>query len=242
MSKNLRVSAAFLAGFLLLSATPAQATLLSTLISGGGTIQVGDKLFSHFTGTLTPSTSGGGTTTPLDLTGINVSGITQGGLFGLQFTGGINANALGAGSSANIDLLIGYQVDVLDPNFLISDIHLDFNGNCTLIPSAGPGTCIINTTETVKNIGGTVIGQATVLAIDPPPFSILSQDINLTQQVATVLVQKDINLQAFGFALANVSFVDQLVSQHRIPSPATLLLLGAGLVAAGVVGRKKRSR
>jgi len=206
------------------SGATANATSLANLIEYQGTIIVGDKQFSNFQATLTPS---GPTTAPPDLTGITVTGITISGNNGLEFTGGLFA---GAGSS--LDLLLSYDVTVLDPNFMISDIHLIFNGSVT-------GTGFTNVTETVLTLDQTsVLGQVQVT--NPPPD--FDNIILIDPPVSAAHVKKDIFLFGSGSVdipgTATISFIDQVVSQTAIPEPSSLFLLGTGIM--GLAARLRR--
>ena len=218
---------------LVANATAASFTL-DELNNSNKFIIEGDKLFSDFTAILTSS---GPNTAPPDLSGIVVQGITLGGNHGLDFAGGMYA---GAGSS--LDLIISYKASVLftnTTNLQISDIHLIFNGAVT-------GAGFTNVTETVTTADGLVVlGQAQVT--NPPPD--YDETIFLSQAVPIARVRKDIFLFGSGDAqtpgTATISFIDQVFSQSRppneIPEPCTLLLLGSGLLGAGIRLRGKRA-
>lgn len=138
--------------------------------------------------------------------------------------------------ASSLDIAFSYTVS--SSGGLITDIHLIFNGSQT-----GSGTTTV--VETVLDpVTLAVIGQAQVT--NPPPS--FDQTIVLSEQLSTVLIQKDITLTssttgcttttAGSCGTANISIVDQLVSQ-TVPEPATLLLVGSGLLASGLLGRRR---
>jgi hypothetical protein len=200
-------------------------------------ITVDDKLFSDFTFTIYSTDPS--LTTPADASGITVSPFQLGSELGLAFTGGLTAQ-----DGATLDLTIGYKVTVLDPNRMLSDIHLIFNGQASL----GSHTSVIETVLDAMPDPGqlALIGEASV---QDPPDGQHEELIDLSRMVRMALVQKDIILQAANLPLiggnVTISVVDQLFSQKRqdneIPEPCTLLLLGSGLLGVGIRLRGKKA-
>jgi hypothetical protein len=201
---------------------PAEAVLISTLQTSGGTITVGDKIFSNFTCSVTGT---GASCTTIDVVGV-IDPVT--GLIGLTF----QAPAFNNTPNTNLDILINYTATVL-PGFnnLISDVHLGFNGSVT-------GSGFINVTETVRGpLPGSpnnVLGQAFVQ--NPPP--IFTSDILLSAPASSIRVTKDILLGVGTTAgSASLSFVDQFLSQT--PEPGSLALLGTAFFGWGVAMRRR---
>jgi hypothetical protein len=193
-------------------ATPSRAALLSDLIANNGTITNGDKVFSDFGYLAT------GQNPPADR--VNVVPTVDGdGNLGIRFAGGfIDLDDNGAS-----DALITFKVTATDPNQLINDVHLAFNGDVVGPPGAQG---FVGITETFLPTDPNV--QLSVFEIQPAGTRQLTDWADLTAPVRELWVQKDIILLAGTGAVATISFIDQTFSQ--VPEPTSL-----GFVIAGIV-------
>jgi hypothetical protein len=220
---------ALIAGALVLMGVVAPAHAVPIPIDEVTTITVGDKEFSNFTCATTTNigNTGGG------CDGLNVEGILDAdGDPALSFTGGLIAS----GDTSVLDVIITYDVNVLDPNQAITQISLLFNGSLV-------GDSATSVTETVRDSEGDIIGQLVVSAtsdLQDPPFE-NPFDIPLSEPVQFAHVTKDIILSSFSSgSLATISLIEQDFEQIAVPAPAALLLLGAGMLVAGAVARRRR--
>lgn len=223
------LSAVLLTAGLLYSATASSTTfLLGDLIANGGTITVGDKLFSNF------GCSKAGTGTPDCGNDINVNTLDTLD-YGIQFQSGFHATA-----GNTVDFLLSYDVEALDPNKWILDVHMAFNGVFTEDGET-------NVVETVTNLdpnNGILLNDilAQIKVTNPPIALTASADLTdpadgvTPVQAKKVHVDKDVFLSGGTNGTATISFINQRFSQ-TVPEPSTFLgLLIGGL---GFLGFKR---
>ena len=151
---------------------------------------------------------------------LTVTALVEGGLLGFALNGAI-ASIFGGQN----DVSIHYHVDVLDPNFAISDAHLDMAGGAS-------GTGVAQVDEVLTDALHNPLAHLHATAADPSDDAVFAP-------VTTVFVAKDILTITGVDGVAQISIVDQLFSQTHVPEPATMAVLGAGLFGMGLLRRRR---
>jgi hypothetical protein len=213
---------------------------LTDLLPGGDTASgftIGDKRYSNFTFASTGDS-------PLEPSDVDVrvtSSETNASMPGddryqLQFTFGMDAFP-----GERTDLVICYQVDVLDPNQFINQVGLRFNGS---VPAQGPGGAAATVQEMVMrpDMQPVAPGGDSVLILDvtndgPGRLPDDNSDFVVINPTRTLQFCKDIlvSSQPDG-GYAAISIVDNIVDQ--IPEPTALGL--AVLAGGGLLFRRRR--
>jgi hypothetical protein len=154
---------------------------------------------------------------------------------GLLFTGTWVANA---GNTS--DSHLQFTVSTLSGAALIEDASLSISGY------AVSGTGMVTVAENLC-LGGTFSGWTTNCSSQVTDNLLVSTFLGQTYDhttfnpVSTVDVFKDIGLTAFGTGETNFAFVSGVTNNFsQVPEPATLTLLGTGLLAIGEKLRRRK--
>ncbi|MEA5535752.1 PEP-CTERM sorting domain-containing protein [Crocosphaera sp. XPORK-15E] len=215
--------------------------LLSDLVNGGS-IQVGDKLFSEWTLLgLTP--------TNVDAGNIIIEGIdpfTDEPGPGLKYTFANNELSLtGPGTE---QIFFGYKVDVLDPNKFIKDNSLGFLATATgsnssaevhefVFEDAARSIAALGT----HNLPGLTNEKDVLFVVDNDQVTEDSPTdfIDFTDNYKTLYITKEFSVDVSGAAgTASITEVTQNFSQTSVPEPSTVL----GLVALGGLGLASKGK
>lgn len=229
---------------LLFGAAGAQAIPLSDLFNGGS-ITAGDKLFDRWELLFYDSSE---VDRSFNADNIDVEALNDGGLDpgpGLRFS--VTQNELsvtGDGIYAFVDLMFGFRVSVLDPQYLVKDNTLAFSPGGAILSwqvddSNDLGVYVRETVGTASGLDDLGAKDIEFSHLDEELLSKLTDSVGflprgeiwVTKNILVWAVDETDTATLFGF--------DQRFSQTVIPEPGTvtLMLLGvAGLVAA----RKKK--
>jgi hypothetical protein len=120
-------------------------------------------------------------------------------------------------ANSYLDLLVGFDVTVLDPNFKIDDITLRFDG-------AAPADGLAQVVETAHD-GPTIVGSAAVWTPNGP----MVDHVVLPATYTVIHIFKDAAVIGGANDSASIFWIEQTFSQ--VPEPATAALLGLGLFA-----------
>ncbi|HUI08217.1 MAG TPA: PEP-CTERM sorting domain-containing protein [Verrucomicrobiae bacterium] len=186
---------------------------LSDYVDGSGnSIYIADKLFGEFN-----YIAGGDTNNFTDMS-ISLTAISN------SFGYGIKISAPFHTSDTQLkDFIIDYSVTVSNAPFLISDLHLDYNGIFS-------GSAFSSVTESVFDHNGIGVNQLNQIQVYEPPYGMMQTNLYLDTPQMKLYIEKDIELggNATGDQ-ASISAINQVFSQ--IPEPSSMILTAVGIAS-----------
>lgn len=212
-------AALFVAAVSMLNSTPASATAVCTDINSinewqdnYSVCEIGDKRFTLID-------------TDLDLTPYTSDFAIEFLQSGLAYSFIGDGNITGGGDFQGDNEYVTYRVDVLDPSFRIVGVSLD--STVSVNPSSATATTVI---KTIRDLAGALLDSLT------------STDGSTDTSVAlfhSSLVITDTISVALGDTLSSFTNV---LSQSPIPEPASMFLLGTGLLGLAAKARSRQAR
>ena len=199
---------------------------LQHLVTTGGSLTIGDKIFSNFDFLASGLTS-------FDPSQIRVSASFSGGIYFLTWAGNMSLVSP-AGSPASADLVLNYRVTATAGQ--IDMIDQFYTGSAQ--PTGGSFLAI---DETVRDTSGRIVANSHLDGNDlGDPFAESGDNLFITPGRSTLDVTKDISFGLVNGGFVTISEVRQ--SFHQVPEPATVGLLLVGLAATGIVIRRRAPR
>jgi hypothetical protein len=196
-------------------------------LAAGGTIGIGDKVFTGFSFTTSGLTS-------FNANNIIVSALFVGGVYYLDYKGDISV--VGAPNTAGTaDLLLKYTVTATAGQIIMIDQN--YTGS-----ASGPGS-FLRVDETAA-VGGVIVANSHLDATDlSDPFSEPGDNLDVNPAQTALNVTKDI---AFGFAAnpagAFVTISDVQQSFHQTVPEGGSAVAFLGIALAGIEGARRLLR
>lgn len=219
-----------------LGTQPARAELLSDLIASGGTIQVGDKLFSDF-GYASASPDAPGAD-GIDVIAIPPGGTDPFGNFGIRF----NLAGFDTPGGGSTIFVITFSVEATNPQSLITDAVLSSNLAIAGTPGddEDPSGDI---RETISAEGVGIVGVLDNFVRKTPPPDL--EDVTTFAPPGAfqkLFIEKVVQLESTEDGIATVSVIDQSFSQTVIPEPSSIIMGGMGvLFGIGCAWRRRKA-
>ena len=195
------------------------------LATTGGTLTIGDKVFSDFSFNATGLTN-------FDPSQIQVTVSINDGVYYLTYGGNMS---IVSGGQATADLLLNYTV--VSTGGLINMIDQYYAG------SAQPeGGAFLSVDEVARNAQGTIVANSHLDTHDlGDPFAEPGDNLDINPPLSFLRVTKDISFGVVNGGFVTISEVAQ--SFHQVPEAGTMVLLALGLVpVAARIVRRKRNR
>jgi hypothetical protein len=219
---------------LALAGTLANADTIQDIIDGGGSVQVGNLVFSDFS--VEPMEVGNGISP--DAGEISYTLLDMGGKVGIRFSG--PWFAMGDGNLALST--IGFKVNVAPADVDAYDI-VGTTLNMPSHPTVGDG--VVSIVENVHNSDPDIQSHSIAYLENyhKPGNDVLESDSSTFGPEDALWVRKSIVVAGGGdFDIAQLGQVGQLFTVQEVPEPGTLGVMGIGALGMMIARRRKARR